>query len=72
MKLIFDNSHFLKALAEAGASANADYTGLITRLGVKPRDSKVVVIVIAKNEWDGHEAYFELFGRCEKKIQKAS
>ena len=65
MRLIFSNETFFQAILDLGIRANYVYSSLITRLGVCPPDHRVVVIVIAKNEWDGHVALFDLFDECE-------
>ncbi len=56
---------FLKALADLGQRVNAECQGLFRRLGVKPSEGRVVVIVICEDEWRAHEALFDLFAECE-------
>lgn len=70
MHIFLSNQAFLEAILDLGIRTSCSYSSLITRLGVKPFDQKVVVIVIAKNEWDGHIALFDLFEECETLYKK--
>ncbi|HCC05928.1 TPA: hypothetical protein DEP94_01030 [Candidatus Nomurabacteria bacterium] len=70
MHIILSNEAFFQAIINLGIRANYLYSSLITRLGVKPPDGRVVVIVVSQNEWDGHIALFELFEECEALYKK--
>lgn len=70
MHIFLSNQAFLQAILDLGEQVDHIYSSLITRLGVKPPDGRVVVIVIASNEWDGHITLFELFEECENLYKK--
>lgn len=60
------NALFLQALFNLAEKTRTEYENLRARLGVKPPPEKVVVIVIAEKEFEGHSALFDLFEECEK------
>jgi len=70
MHIILSNEEFFQEILNFGIKTNYIYSSLITRMGVKPPHPKVVVIVIAKDEWDGHIALFDLFEECETRYKK--
>lgn len=66
MHIISSSAEFFRALLKTEKLVKWEYDQMTTRLGVKPPDEKVVVLVIAENEWDSHTALFDLFDECEK------
>ncbi len=67
---LFSNETYLLRIAELrqeGLQINAE---LFLRLGVKQKKGVITMIVIANNEWDGHNVLSDLQIECEKLYHK--
>jgi hypothetical protein len=72
MHIIASRKDFFEALFRLGEQAQAEYAHLAERMGVKPRkQEKVVIMIIAPDEFAGQDALFTLLQDCENQFKRA-
>lgn len=67
----FSNEKFLSLLMVIQEKNANAYKRLMARLKVAPQVAKpVIMLVVGKNEWEAHEAMFNLIAHYELKLEK--